>query len=69
MSEWTKSQVGDKNVLKRPCHDSESNPRESARVVFGPTPCRLAALPLAIANGSLTVAATFAGKVGGQQAG
>ena len=32
-------------------------------------PRRLAALPLAIAEGSLTVAATFVGKVGGQQAG
>jgi Rieske Fe-S protein len=69
VSEWTKSQVGDKNVLKCPCRNSEFNPRESAQVLFGPAPRRLAALPLAIADGSLTVAATFVGKVGGQQAG
>jgi rieske iron-sulfur protein len=37
--------------------------------VFGPAPHRLAALPLAIVDGSLTVAAPFIGKVGAQQAG
>ena len=31
------------------------------------SPSRLAALPLAIADGSLTVAATFVGKVGASQ--
>jgi rieske iron-sulfur protein len=69
VSEWVKSDVGDKNILKCPCHNSEFNPWESAQVVFGPAPRRLAALPLAIADGSLTVAATFVGKVGGQQPG
>lgn len=69
VSEWAKAAEGDKNVLKCPCHNSEFNPREGAQVVFGPAPRRLAALPLAIVDGSLTVAATFVGKVGGQQAG
>ena len=69
ISEWVKSDVGDKNVLKCPCHNSEFNPREGGQVVFGPAPRRLAALPLAITDGSLTVAATFVGKVGGQQPG
>src|SRR5258707_9529403 len=69
VSEWVKSEGGDKNILKCPCHNSEFNPRESAQVVFGPAPRRLAGLPLAIADGSLTVAATFVGKVGGQQGG
>jgi rieske iron-sulfur protein len=69
VSEWVKAEEGDKNVLKCPCHNSEFNPRESAQVVFGPAPRRLAALPLAIAGGSLTVAATFVGKVGAQQPG
>ena len=64
-----KAAEGDKNILKCPCHNTEFNPRESAQVVFGPAPRRLAALPLAIADGSLTVAAAFIGKVGGQQAG
>jgi rieske iron-sulfur protein len=69
VSEWVKAAEGDKNILKCPCHNTEFNPRESAQVVFGPAPRRLAALPLAIADGSLTVAATFVGKVGAQQAG
>ncbi|WP_245474640.1 Rieske (2Fe-2S) protein [Bradyrhizobium sp. Leo121] len=66
VSEWVKAAESDKNILKCPCHNSEFNPRESAQVVFGPAPRRLAALPLAIADGSLTVAAGFIGKVGGQ---
>jgi rieske iron-sulfur protein len=69
VSEWVKAAEGDKNILKCPCHNTEFNPRQSAQVVFGPAPRRLAALPLAIADGSLTVAAAFIGKVGGQQAG
>jgi rieske iron-sulfur protein len=66
---WLKSETSDKDVLKCFCHNSEFNPRESAQVVFGPAPRRLAALPLALADGSLTVAATFVGKVGAQQPG
>ena len=67
---WVKAATGDKDkeVLKCVCHNSEFDPRHSAQVVFGPAPRRLAALPLATADGSLTVAATFVGKVG-QQAG
>jgi rieske iron-sulfur protein len=66
---WVKGAEGDKDVFKCVCHNSEYDPRQSAQVVFGPAPRRLAALPLAIAEGSLTVAATFVGKVGAQQAG
>jgi len=66
---WVKGAEGDKDVFKCVCHNSEYDPRQSAQVVFGPAPRRLAALPLAIADGSLTVAATFVGKVGAQQAG
>ena len=69
VTEWVKAEEGDKNVLKCPCHNSEFDPRESRQVVFGPAPRRLAALPLTIAGGTLTVAATFIGKVGGQQPG
>jgi Rieske Fe-S protein len=69
VSEWVKASEGDKQVLKCPCHNSEFDPRESAQVVFGPAPRRLAALPLAIADGSLTVAAGFVGKIGGQPGG
>lgn len=61
---WGKAAAGDKNVLKCVCHNSEYDPRQSAQVVFGPATRRLAALPLATADGTLTVAATFVGKVG-----
>jgi rieske iron-sulfur protein len=66
---WVKEEAGDKDVFKCVCHNSEYDPRQSAQVVFGPAPRRLAALPLAIAGGSLTVAAAFIGKVGAQQTG
>jgi rieske iron-sulfur protein len=66
---WVKQETGDKDVFKCVCHNSEYDPRHGAEVVFGPAPRRLAALPLAIADGSLTVAAPFVGKVGAQQAG
>jgi rieske iron-sulfur protein len=66
---WVKGEAGDKDVFKCFCHNSEFDPRQSAQVVFGPAPRRLAALPVSIADGSLTVVATFVGKVGAQQAG
>lgn len=66
---WVKSDVGDKEVFKCMCHNSEFDPRAGAQVVFGPAPRRLAALPLALADGSLTVAGNFMGKVGGTQPG
>jgi Rieske Fe-S protein len=66
---WVKEEQGDRNVLKCMCHNSEYDPRQGAQVVFGPAPRRLAALPLAIADGMLTIAATFVGKVGAQLGG
>lgn len=64
---WMKASNGDNEVLKCMCHNSEYDPRHAAQVVSGPAPRRLAALPLAITDGSLVVAATFIGKVGAQQ--
>jgi len=66
---WLKAESGDKDVFKCFCHNSEFNPRESAQVVFGPAPRRLAALAVQITDGSLTVAAGFVGKLGAQQPG
>ncbi len=66
---WVKGEEVDKNVFKCFCHNSEYDPRHGAEVVFGPAPRRLAALPLAIVDGSLVVAGSFVGKVGGQPAG
>jgi rieske iron-sulfur protein len=65
---WMKAANGDQNVFKCLCHNSEYDPRQNAQVVFGPAPRRLAALPLAMGEGSITVAAGFVGKVGVQQA-
>ncbi len=69
VTDWVKGDGLDKKVFKCPCHNSEYDPREGARVVFGPAPRHLAALPLAVVDGSLTVAAPVIGKVGAQQAG
>jgi rieske iron-sulfur protein len=66
---WVKGEAGDKDIFKCVCHNSEYDPRQGAEVLFGPAPRRLAALPLAIVDGSLIVAAPFVGKVGAQQAG
>jgi rieske iron-sulfur protein len=63
---WVKAASGDKDVFKCVCHNSEYDPRLSAQVVFGPAPRRLPALPLAMDDGTLTVAAAFVGKVGAQ---
>ncbi|WP_245328923.1 2Fe-2S ferredoxin [Bradyrhizobium centrolobii] len=43
VSQWVKAEGRDKNVL-------EFNPRESAQVVFGPAPLRVAALSMQIAT-------------------
>jgi Rieske Fe-S protein len=66
---WVKQDGGEKDVFKCVCHNSEYDPRQGAEVVFGPAPRRLAALPLVIADGALSVAAAFVGKVGAQQSG
>ena len=59
---WIVGESG-KQVLKCFCHNSEYDPRQNAAVVFGPAPRKLAALPLKIADGALTVAGPFIGKV------
>jgi rieske iron-sulfur protein len=56
-----------KRVLKCFCHNSEYEPRQSSQVVFGPAPRNLAALPVKVVDGALTVAGNFIGKVGGTQ--
>ena len=50
--------------LHCPCHNSEYDPRDEAKVVNGPALRKLAALPLALSDGVLTVAEPFIGKVG-----
>lgn len=55
--------------FKCPCHESEFDPSDAARVVSGPAPWQLAALPLKIVDGAIVVAGPFVGKVGFTQPG
>jgi Rieske Fe-S protein len=50
-----------------PCHESQFDPSDGARVVGGPAPWPLAALPLKLADGRLAVAGPFEGRLGFQQ--
>lgn len=63
---WVVGDAG-KQVMKCFCHNSEYDPRQNATVVFGPAPRKLAALPVKIAGGALTVTGKFIGKVVPQQ--
>ena len=55
--------------FKCPCHESEFDPSDGARVVGGPAPWQLAALPLKLVDGVLAVAGPFEGRVGFQPPG
>jgi nitrite reductase/ring-hydroxylating ferredoxin subunit len=47
-----------------PCHESQFDPADAARVVGGPAPWQLAALPLTLVDGKLGVTDSFIGRVG-----
>ena len=51
-------------VLSCPCHDSMFDPKDGGRVVDGPAPRVLPALPLKIADGKLVVARPFTAPIG-----
>ena len=57
----------DKRILDCPCHNSEYDPKAGGRLVSGPSPRGLAALPLYIADARLVVARPFIGRLGIQQ--
>jgi rieske iron-sulfur protein len=61
--------LGDVEHFKCPCHESEFDPHDAARVVAGPAPWQLAALPLTVVDGKLAVARAFEGRVGFLQPG
>jgi Rieske Fe-S protein len=60
---------GEANRFQCPCHESQFDPSDSARVVGGPAPWPLAALPLKLVDGRIAVARPFEGRVGFQQPG
>lgn len=60
VSDW----IAKTRMFHCPCHDSEYDPADAARVNFGPAPRRLAALPLKIVDGALVAAGGFIGRVG-----
>ena len=57
----------DRRLLECPCHNSAYDPMAGAKIVSGPAPRRLPALPLKIADGRLVVAKPFTGRAGFQQ--
>jgi len=57
----------DSELLECTCHYSTYNPKQGAKVVSGPAPRRLPALPLKIVDGRLVVAKPFTGRAGFQQ--
>jgi Rieske Fe-S protein len=58
----------ERKLLLCPCHQSGYDPSQGAKVVGGPAPRPLPALPVKIENGSLVAAGTFLGRVGGKAA-
>lgn len=60
VSDW----LADDQILSCPCHDSLFDPKEGGKVVDGPAPRVLPALPLKVADGVLVVAAPFTSRVG-----
>ena len=63
VTNWSK----ESERLACPCHDSQYDPRAGARLISGPSPRGLAALPLTLTDGKLTVARPFIGRLGIQQ--
>jgi rieske iron-sulfur protein len=57
----------EQHLLECPCHNSVYDPTEGAKVVSGPAPRSLPALPLKVADGRLVVAKPFTGRAGFQQ--
>jgi rieske iron-sulfur protein len=56
--------IEEKKVFHCPCHQSEFDPRQDGKAVFGPAPRSLPALPLKISDGVLVAAGIFTGRVG-----
>jgi len=57
----------DKHNFLCPCHASQFDPRERAKIIGGPAQRPLPILPLEAAGNGLKVAAPFSGKIGGKK--
>jgi Rieske Fe-S protein len=60
--------LADEHLLYCSCHSSKFDPRDGARVIDGPAPRSLPALPLRIAERHLAVARPFTARVGFESA-
>ena len=58
--------IAAEHLLYCECHESKFDPRDAARVVDGPAPRSLPALPLKVVDGVLAVAKPFTARVGGE---
>jgi rieske iron-sulfur protein len=67
MACWVTDWLPSRQVLHCQCHQSEYDPRQGGRVVSGPAPRPLPALPLRIAEGRLEVKDPFTDRVGGEK--
>jgi len=65
VTEWKQ----EKAALHCACHGSEFDARNGAKVVGGPAPRPLAALPVRLEDGVVVVGGRFLGRVGAPQAG
>ena len=63
VADWLPAQ----QILRCPCHQSEFDLALGAKVVAGPAPRPLPALPLKVSDGALVVAAPFTSRVGGEK--
>jgi Rieske Fe-S protein len=59
VEEW----VPEEQILYCPCHASKFDPRNGAKVIDGPAPRALPALPLKVVDGVLVVAGSFTTRV------
>lgn len=60
VEEW----LADEQLLYCSCHSSTFDPKDGAKVVDGPAPRMLPALPLELVDGKLVVAKPFTARVG-----
>ena len=60
LTDW----LDEDQTLSCPCHATKFDPKNGARVIDGPAPRPLPALPLALAEGRLVVSRSFTTRVG-----